>query len=373
MTASDISVPTVQFLDESGARVTSPQGERFSQYAAEVTVDVLQTFYRDMAVTRRFDEEGTALQRQGQLALWVSSLGQEGGQVGAARATRPQDWIFPAYRELVMARVRGLDWLHIVDLFRGNTLGAWDWEGTHFHQYTLVIGAQSLHGTGFAMGLALDGKAATGNPDTDAAVLTCFGDGATSEGAVSESLIFSTSYQAPVVYFCQSNGWAISVPTATQARTPLAARAAGFGLDAVRIDGNDPIAGYAVTRALLDAARTGDGPGFIEAMTYRIGPHTSSDDPTKYRSSDEVDLWRRRDPIARVRARLEQDGVDPAFFADVATEAEDVAANLRAEIGNRPVPEADALFAHVYSEPHPVMDAEAAWLRDYEANVGGEA
>lgn len=372
MATVDSDVSTVQFLDEHGQWVSSAATERFSDYAAEVDGELLQSFYRDMTVARRFDEEAAALQRQGQLALWVPSVGQEGGQVGAARATKPQDWIFPAYRELVMARVRGVDLLQLIDLLRGNTHGAWDWRGTHFHQYTLVIGAQSLHGNGFAMGLALDGKASTGNIDTDAAVLTCFGDGATSEGAVSEAFVFATSYQNPVVFFCQNNGWAISVPTATQAHSPLVSRAAGFGLDAVRIDGNDAVAGYAVARALLDNARVGDGPGFIESMTYRIGAHTSSDDPTKYRSSDEVEDWRRRDPIARVRARLEADAVDAAFLADVDAEAADVAADLRAEIGRRPVPTIDSMFAHVYSEPHPVMDAELAWLRDYENSFEGQ-
>ena len=373
MTASDACVATVQFLDEAGQWVETAEAERFADYRAEVDTPLLQSFYRDMAVARRFDEEAAALQRQGQLALWVPSVGQEGGQVGAARATKPQDWIFPAYRELVMARVRGVDLLQLIDLLRGNTHGAWDWRSTHFHQYTLVIGAQSLHGTGFAMGLALDGKASTGNIDDDAAVLTCFGDGATSEGAVSEAFVFSTSYQAPVVFFCQNNGWAISVPTATQARHPLVSRAAGFGLNAVRIDGNDPVAGYVVARSLLDSARIGDGPGFIESVTYRIGAHTSSDDPTKYRSSDEVEEWKRRDPITRVRARLEADAVDAEFFADVEAEAADTAADLRANIVTRPVPTVESMFANVYSEPHPVMEAELAWLTEYEASLGGDA
>ncbi len=370
---SDSPATAVQFLDARGERVSSAASERFSEYADEVTVELLQSFYRDMLVTRRFDEAAAALQRQGQLALWVPSVGQEGGQVGAARATKRQDWIFPAYRELVMARVRGVDPLQLIDMLRGNTHGTWDWQSTHFHQYTLVIGAQSLHGTGFAMGLALDGKASTGNRETDAAVLTCFGDGATSEGATSEAFVFATSYQAPVVFFCQNNGWAISVPTSTQTRTPLAVRAAGFGLDSVRIDGNDAIAGYAVTRALLDKARVGDGPGFIESMTYRIGAHTSSDDPTKYRSSDEVDEWGARDPITRVRLRLEAESVDDEFFADVDAEAADTAADLRARISQRPLPTAESMFAHVYSEPHPVMAAESEWLRQYEANLAGES
>lgn len=371
MSALESRATPVQFLDERGERVSSDVSERFARYADEVTGELLQSFYRDMTIARRFDEEAAALQRQGQLALWVPSIGQEGGQVGAASATRPQDWIFPAYRELVMARVRGVDLMQLIDLLRGNTHGSWDWRGTHFHQYTLVIGAQALHGTGFAMGLALDGKAATGSAESDAAVLTCFGDGATSEGAVSEAFVFATSYQAPVVFFCQNNGWAISVPTATQAHAPLVGRAAGFGLDAVRIDGNDAIAGYAVARALLDGARTGAGPGFIESVTYRIGAHTSSDDPTKYRTSDEVERWRRLDPIARVRTRLEADGSGSAFFTEVDEEAADVAADLRTRIVARPRPEPDSMFRNVYSEPHPVMEAEAAWLADYESSLGG--
>src|SRR3712207_5312396 len=171
---------------------------------------------------------------------------------------------------------------------RGTTHGGWNPEDANFHLYTLVIGSQALHATGYAMGVKFDGAYGTGDPATDTAVMVYFGDGATSQGDVSEALVFAASYQTPQVFFLQNNHWAISVPVDRQSRTPLYQRPAGFGIPGIQIDGNDVLASYAVTAHSLDAARTGGGPRFIEALTYRIGAHTTSDDPTKYRDNEEM-------------------------------------------------------------------------------------
>src|SRR5690606_11412725 len=214
--------------------------------------------------------------RQGQLALWIPSIGQEGAQVGSGYAARAQDHIFPAYREHAVARIRGVDLMRLIELLRGLDHGGWD-PATHgnFHLYTLVIGSQALHATGYAMGIGLDGASGTGDPERDEAVVVYFGDGATSQGDVSEALVFAASYQTPQVFFLQNNHWAISVPVSRQSRTPLVRRADGFGIPGLQIDGNDVLAAYAVSRVALDDARAGKGPRFIEALTYRIGAHTT--------------------------------------------------------------------------------------------------
>ncbi|WP_371872804.1 thiamine pyrophosphate-dependent enzyme [Herbiconiux sp. L3-i23] len=358
---------TVRFLDADGRFAPTAPAERFAAELDRITESDKLEFYRDMAVVRRFDIEAGHLQRQGQLGLWVPSQGQEAAQVGSGRAARAQDTIFPSYREHAVARIRGVDLLDVLRLLRGVTHGGWNpAEVGNFRLYTLVIGSQTLHATGYAMGIRLDG-APTGDVSRDEAVVVYFGDGATSQGDTNEAMIWATSYQAPQVFFLQNNHWAISVPVTRQSRTPLVDRAAGFGMPAVQIDGNDVLASYAVTRTLLDDARGGAGPAFIEAMTYRIGAHTTSDDPTRYRGGDELALWESRDPITRYRKYLEGEGVGSEFFADVDTEAADFAADIRRRVLALPQPPAGLMFDHVYSEEHPVPDSQKEWLAAYEA------
>ena len=216
-------------------------------------------FYRDMVLTRRIDVEATALQRHGELGIWAQLLGQEAAQIGSGRALRPQDFVFPTYREHGVAWCRGVDPLQLLGLFRGVDQGSWDPNDNNFGLYTIVIGAQTLHATGYAMGVQRDGHVGTGDPERDAAVVAYFGDGASSQGDVNEAFIFAASYNAPVVFFCQNNQWAISEPIERQSRIPLYQRALGFGFPGVRVDGNDVLATYAVTQAALQRAR--DGPG----------------------------------------------------------------------------------------------------------------
>ncbi len=367
---------TVQLLTPDGRFQPSDPAGEYLPYLERLAEDDYRRFYRDMVRVRAFDNEAANLQRQGQLGLWVPSHGQEAAQVGSAHAARPQDSLFPSYREHVVGMVRGIDPIGIIGLLRGTTHGGWDPTDPavgNFHLYTLVIGSQSLHATGYAMGIAFDGKVGTGDPEKDEAVLVYFGDGATSQGDVSEAFVFAASYQTPQVFFLQNNQWAISVPVATQSRTPLYLRSSGFGIPGVRIDGNDVLAAYAVTAKHLDDARSGEGPSMVEALTYRMGAHTSSDDPSKYRTEEELAYWAERDPILRFRAFLEQQGVGQAFFDGADEEAADLAADIRRrtlELGPPPVA---SMFDHVYSEPHPVTDEQRSWLEDYEASFGGDA
>jgi 2-oxoisovalerate dehydrogenase E1 component alpha subunit len=213
---------TVQLLSAEGTLVESDKSAEYLPYVENLGDEMLREFYRQMTVMRRIDIEGANLQRQGQLGLWIPSLGQEAAQVGSGYAAKPQDHIFPAYREHVVARILGVDLIKLIAMLRGLSHGGWDpADHGNFHLYTLVIGSQTLHATGYAMGIQLDGDCGTGHPDTDQAVMVYFGDGSTSQGDVSEALVFAASYQTPQVFFLQNNHWAISVPVSRQSRTPL--------------------------------------------------------------------------------------------------------------------------------------------------------
>lgn len=344
-----------------------------TDYAAytDLEPERLRGFYRDMAMIRRFDQEATALQRQGLLALWVPLTGQEAAQIGSGRATKPQDYIFPTYREHGVALTRGVKLVQLLRLFRGVSNGGWDPRDTNFHLYTLVLAAQTLHAVGYAMGIqrdqakeAKDGTTA-GQP---AATVAYFGDGASSEGDVHESMVFAAFSKAPVVFFCQNNHWAISVPSSVQSQIPLASRAQGYGFPGVRVDGNDVVAVHAVTQWALEHARSGKGPVLIEAFTYRVGAHTTADDPTKYRLSAEEDSWRRKDPLLRLETYLRaQDLADDGFFADTTAEGNAMATRLREDTLAMDMPSFEDNFANVYAEAHPLVAEELAWHRVYQA------
>lgn len=359
----------VQLLTPAGERVDHPD---YTPRVAHLDADALRGLYRDMVLVRRFDTEATALQRQGELGLWAQSLGQEAAQVGSGRALAPQDYVFPSYREHGVAHTRGLDLTEVLRLFRGVDHGGWDTEEFNFHLYTLVIGSHTLHATGYAMGVQRDGLVGTGDPERDTAVVTYFGDGATSQGDVNEALVFAAVNNAPVVLFLQNNQWAISEPTTRQARVPLAARGPGFGVPSVRVDGNDVLACYAVTAEALERAHAGGGPTLIEAFTYRMGAHTTSDDPSRYRSSAEEDYWRQRDPIDRLEAHLAATGELPdAYRAELAAEAEALGEKVRTTARSLGRPATSTMFEHVYATPHSVVDAERAWFERYEASFSG--
>jgi pyruvate dehydrogenase E1 component alpha subunit len=345
----------VQLLTPEGVRVDHPE------YALDVTPDDIRGLYRDMVLSRRFDAEATALQRQGELGLWPSLLGQEAAQIGAARALRDDDYVFPTYREHGVAWCRGVDPAQLLGMFRGVNHGGWDPNGNNFHLYTIVIGSQVLHATGYAMGVAKDGA--------DSAVLAFFGDGASSQGDVSEAFTFAAVYNAPVVFFCQNNQWAISEPIERQTRVPLYRRAAGFGFPGVRVDGNDVLAVLAVTRAAAEHVRTGQGPILVEAFTYRMGAHTTSDDPTRYRPEEELREWEAKDPILRLRRHLERESLaDAAFFADLDEESDTLARRVREAIRTMPDPDHMAMFEHVYADGHALVDEERARYADYLAS-----
>ena len=349
-------------------QLLTPEGERADHpgYPLDLTTDEIKALYRDLVIVRRIDTEAIALQRQGELGIWASLLGQEAAQVGSGRALSPRDMAFPTYREHGVAWCRGLDPTKLLALFRGVSHGGWDPADHNFHLYTIVIGAQTLHATGYAMGIQRDGLVG----ENGEAAIVYFGDGATSQGDVNEAFIWASVFNAPVVFFCQNNQWAISEPLERQSRIPLYQRASGFGFPGVQVDGNDVFACLAVTRKAMQAARDGQGPTLIEAYTYRMGAHTTTDDPTRYRLASELESWKLKDPVERVKAYLVRTGsADAAFFDEIEAEATQVGRRIRKACLEMPDPAPLSMFENVYAEPTALLREEreqyAAYLDSF--------
>jgi len=350
--ASPVPEPGCVLVD-AAMLLSSPD---LAGYLAELDEKDYRQLYRFMVLSRRLDTQAIKLQRQGQLAIYPPMRGQEAAQIGAAYALADRDWIVPAYRELGMALVRGLPPAALMHLWRGTWHGTWDPREFRFGLVSIPVGTQALHAVGFAMAARMDGA--------DLAVLACLGDGATSEGDAHEAMNFAGVFAAPCVFFVQNNQYAISVPVSGQTRAPtIAHKAVGYGMPGYRCDGNDVLATYAVTRAAVDRARGGGGPSLIEAVTYRMEAHTTSDDPTRYRPAEELDAWRGRDPITRFTAFLHGEGLlDEAFRTEVADEAEDAARRLRGEVYDAPHGDPLELFDHVYVDPPAALGEQRARL-----------
>jgi 2-oxoisovalerate dehydrogenase E1 component alpha subunit len=311
--------------------------------------DVLVELHRRMVLGRRFDSQSTALAKQGRLAVYPSSRGQDACQVGAAVALRRQDWLFPTYRDSMAVLTRGVPAEETLTLLRG------DWHcGYDPYQYRVApqctpLATNTLHAVGLAYAATLKNE--------DQVALALLGDGATSEGDTHEALNFAAVWKAPVVFLVQNNGYAISVPLAKQTAAPtLAAKGIGYGIPSLLIDGNDAAAVYAGVRAGVSRAAAGDGPTLIEALTYRVEAHTNADDATRYRASDEVSGWLSRDPIARLEAYLREAGLlDDSSAARL---AENVRERMNADVSVNPA----ELFEHVYAKPTAALERQRTEL-----------
>ena len=339
------ATPPLQLIDEDGE--ATALGVRIG-----IDVDLAQEMHADMVLARRLDSEALALQRQGELHLWLMSWGQEAAQVGSVRAVRDSDMIFPSYREHAVALCRRIAPADIMRQWRGVSHSGWDPAESKVHINSLVLGTQTLHATGYAAGVRMDGS--------DEIVLTYFGDGAASQGDVNEALNWAAASSLPVVFFCQNNQWAISTPTHTQMRTPLHVRAAGFGVTGYHVDGNDAMAVHAVTTYAAEQVRGGAGPALIEAQTYRLAGHSSSDDPQRYRTEDEQRRWLAKDPVVRLERFLRRAGVEEAHFEDLAERADAFAATVREQCRALHGEDLAAVFDQTYAEPHPVTAGEKA-------------
>lgn len=350
----------LQLITAEGERVACPALE---PWIADVGPDELLALYEDLVIVRRIDAEATALQRQGELGLWPPLLGQEAAQIGSARALRSDDFAFTSYREHAVAYCRGVSLSGMLAVWRGTAGSGWNPYEVGMATPSIIIGAQTLHATGYAMGCVKDG--------VDSLAIAYFGDGATSQGDTNEAMVFAAAFHAPVIFFCQNNQWAISEPVSLQAARPIADRAPGFGIPSLRIDGNDVLAVLAATRLAADRARRGGGPTFVEAVTYRMGPHTTSDDPSRYVDPAERLRWAAKDPILRLRALLENTGVlTDAHRERVQHHSDEVAAQLRRACLTLPEPLPLSVFDHVYAEPNSQLQRQRsqylAYLEQFE-------
>ena len=350
----------VHLLDADGTYHEDPD------HPIDLTDEQLRTLYRHMVVTRKVDKEAINLQRQGQLGVYASCMGQEAAQVGGAYALGEKDWVFPSYREMGAAVARGVDTGKLLHLYRGTWLSDHDPYEQQYALLSIPIGTQALHAAGFAMGAKFDQ-----NPIV---VMSYFGDGATSEGDPHEAMNFAAVFHAPCIFFVQNNQYAISVPLSQQTAAPtLAHKAVGYGMPGLRCDGNDVLATYAVTRKAVERARKGDGPALIEALTYRMEAHTTSDDPTRYRTKEELEAAAATDPIARFRLFLEKKDLwDDELQQRVEDESAAEATRMRDEIYEAPHGDPMELFEHVYVDPTGHYERQRPVLQgELDAHAGG--
>jgi pyruvate dehydrogenase E1 component alpha subunit len=340
-------------------RVLAPDGTAVGDPDVGLGTEELRGLLRQMIVARRLDRECIALQRQGELTVYPGFEGQEAAQVGSAAAFGPDDMVFPTFRELAVAIARGVDAVRYLWYHRGTWHGGpYDPRASRFGPICIPIATQIPHAVGYALGRMLDGA--------DDVTIAYFGDGSTSEGDFHEGANLAGVWKLPLVLFCQNNGWAISVPTSSQTAGEIWRRAEGYGFGGVRVDGNDVLAVYRATRDAVARARAGDGPTLIEALTYRIGAHSTADDPGRYRDEVEVDRARTFDPIERFKTWLAAEGlVDDDALEAFDTEAEAFALEVREGLTAQGPPPAEWMFDWVYAEP------PAPFLRQRREALGG--
>jgi pyruvate dehydrogenase E1 component alpha subunit len=335
----------VQVLDEDGNLVGEPP---------EIDEETMVDIYRDMKLSRHFDQRAVSLQRQGRMGTYPPLSGQEGAQVGSAYALAEDDWMVPSYREHGAAVVRGLPLKKTLLYWMGYEEGNNVPEDANILPVAVPIASQIPHAAGLAWSWQLQGK-------DDTAGICYFGDGATSEGDFHEGLNFAGVYDVPMVFFCNNNQWAISVPREKQTRSEtLAQKAHAYGFEGVQVDGMDPLAVYKVTQEALAKARNPDEdqlrPTMIEAVQYRFGAHTTADDPTVYRDEDEVEEWKAKDPIPRLETYLrEQEILDDERVAEIESEVEDRVAGAIEAAEAEPRPDPEEMFEHAYAELPPQL------------------
>lgn len=338
-----------------------PQAEQGTSPGHEYPIpedDALLAAYEALVVGRRVNDQNYALVRQGRLAVYPSSHGQEACQVGAALALGDGDWMFPTYRDTVATISRGVDPLEVMVSFRGDWHCGYDPLQYKISAMSTPLTTQLLHAVGVAHAAKLRGE--------DTVVLAMCGDGATSEGDFHEALNFAAVFEVPVVFFVQNNGYAISVPLAHQTAAPsLAHKAIGYGMAGEQVDGNDMVAVLATLRRAVDLARKHSMPLLLEAITYRMQAHTNADDDSRYRESDEVEQWKQRDPLQRMRTFLTDKGVlDEDAETRISGKAEEVAAALRLAMTTEPDMDPLEIFDHVYSTPTAQLREQRAQLAD---------
>jgi pyruvate dehydrogenase E1 component alpha subunit len=324
-------------------QILTPEGELVGD--PPIDVPMTRRLYRAMVGARLYDRKATAIQKQGRLATYAPFEGQEATQVGSAAVLRPDDWMVATYRDAAAMWMQGYPWELLLAGRTGHERGGSPPDYVNVLPPSITVGAHMLHAVGLAWAERLQGN--------DRIAVTYFGDGATSEGDFHEAMNFAAVYRAGTVFMCQNNQYAISTGLDRQMATETIAQKAGaYGVPGVRLDGNDLFAVYWAMKTAVDRARGGDGPTLIEAVTYRIGPHTTSDDPTRYRTNEEVDDWRSRDPLERVRRYLELNGAwDEEWQKHIEGEESAVVERAVELAESLSTPDADELFDSMFAEP----------------------
>ncbi|MFJ6534300.1 thiamine pyrophosphate-dependent enzyme [Microbacterium sp. NPDC091662] len=340
----------VQLIDENGTAVVD---ERY----ALPDSDTLLAAYRGLVEGRRINDQAGALVRQGRLAVYPSSHGQEACQIGAAMVLGATDWLFPTYRDSVAVIARGVDPADAMVLLKGDWHSGYDVRAHRVAPQATPLATQLLHAVGFAQAAKHRGE--------DTVVLALCGDGATSEGDFHEAMNFAAVFHVPVVFFVQNNEFAISVPLSRQTAAPsLAHKAIGYGMPGQRVDGNDVAAVLAVLDEAMSRARAGGGPSLVEAHTYRMQAHTNADDDTRYRERDEVQAWIARDPLLRLRAHLTSAGaLDADAEERFASGAEEIATAMRTALNTDADLDPEDLFRFVTATRSPQLDEQWDLLR----------
>ncbi|MGD2060220.1 MAG: pyruvate dehydrogenase (acetyl-transferring) E1 component subunit alpha [Acidimicrobiia bacterium] len=317
-----------------------------------LTLDEMKALYADMVEARMFDTKSIAMQRQGRLATYAPFRGQEAAQIGAAAALRDDDWVAATYRDAALNWRAGYPWELLILGRTGDERGGQVPEGVNILPPSITVGGHMIHAVGLAWAEMLKGS--------DRIALTSFGDGATSEGDFHEAMNFAAVYRAPTVFFCQNNGYAISYPISEQTRSEsIAIKAEAYGMPGVQVDGNDVVAVLVAVREAVSMARAGDGPTLIEAITFRMGPHTTADDPTRYRSDEEGSRWEERDPLERVRLLLERQGAwSEAWQEDLERQASNVIESAVDWAESVPEPTFDEMLGRMYAEPTAPLRAQ---------------
>ncbi|MGM7666489.1 thiamine pyrophosphate-dependent enzyme [Microbacterium sp. A93] len=349
----------IRMVDPNGALL--PTAEQGTEPGHEYPIpddEVLVQAYRKLVAGRRINDQNSALVRQGRMAVYPSSHGQEACQVAAAACLSEGDWLFPTYRDTVAVISRGVDPMEVMTIFRGDWHGGYDPQREKVGIQSTPLTTQLLHGVGVAHAARLRGE--------DTVVVALCGDGATSEGDFHEALNFAAVFQLPVIFFVQNNQYAISVPLARQTVAPsLAHKAVGYGMAGERVDGNDLVALLSVLERGVRLVRAGAGPLLVEAHTYRIQAHTNADDATRYRDDAEVREWLAKDPVTRMRTYLSGRGLLTGDLqSQFEQEAEEVAQALRDGMNQESAPDPQELFRHVYTVPTPQLAEQAERLAE---------
>jgi len=343
--------------------ILNENAELDSALEPKLSAEELKTIYRYMLLARRADERMVMMQRQGRIGTFPQSSGHEALSIGGALAIQDSDWHVPAYREMAGMLYRGWKLENVFLYWNGFEEGARVPDGVNDLPMCVPIATQLLHATGIGMAINIRKERQV--------VLTYFGDGASSEGDCHEAMNFASVFQAPVIFICLNNQYAISVPLSRQMRSEtIAQRAIAYGMPGIKVDGNDPLAVYVATKEAVERARAGGGPSLIEALTYRWTPHTTADDPKKYRSEEEFKLWNAREPLARFKKYLIKKNVmteedDAALEAELDSQIKTAFQSVEALCKTEELSDPLNMFDYLYQDIPPVLQSQRQELADH--------